>query len=82
MKKLLKIIDCSTCIENLLDDFNMHNYRYSISLDISSDSVVKIVRFDDHKLIDFTCNFTSINSSLTSKIIITKNVVFNYDKNF
>lgn len=43
-----------------------------------SDAVIKIVRFVEHKLIDFTSNFTSITSPLTFKIIIlTKNYVFN-----
>jgi len=93
VKNLIKKIDCSTCTDNLLENnFNEHNYNhkynYSILLDVKnrgglikcSDAVIKIVRFVEHKLIDFTSSFNSISSPLTSKIIIlTKKYVFNYN---
>lgn len=93
VKNIIKKIDCSTCTDNSLENnFNEHNYnhkyKYSMLLDVKnrgglikcSDAVIKIVRFVEHKLIDFTSNFISITSSFTSKIIIlTKNYVFNYN---
>lgn len=92
VRKLFKKIDCSTCTENLIENFSMHNYNHkfkcSILVDLknrgglikSSVAVIKIVRFVEHKLIELTNSFTSNTSSITSKIIIlTKNYVFNYN---
>ena len=89
VRKLLKIIDCSTCVDNLIEHSSelnySHKHAYSILADAknrggllkSSKNVMKLIKYIENLLIKLTCNFTSHISDLSAKIIIsTKNMTF------
>jgi hypothetical protein len=93
VRKFLKIIDCSTCVDNLIEQSSEHNYShkhvYSVSTDVkngggllkSSKNVMKLIKYIGNSLIKLTNNnFTSHISGLSAKIIIsTKNYVYNFN---
>jgi hypothetical protein len=91
VRNLLKIIDCSTCVDNLIEQSSEHNYShkrvYSVLTEVknggaflkSSKNVKKLIKYIENSLIKLTNNFTSHISGLSAKIIISTK---HYDYNF
>jgi hypothetical protein len=93
VRKLLKIIDCSTCVDNLIEQSSEHNYShkhvYSVLTDVkngggllkSSKNVMKLIKYIGNSLIKLTNNFISHISGLSAKIIIST-INYDYTRNF
>ena len=91
VRKLLKIIDCSTCVDNFIEQSSEHNYSHKHVFSVltdgkngggllkSSKNVMKLFKYIGNSLIKLTNNFTSHISGLSAKIIISTK---NYDYNF
>lgn len=90
VRSIFKKIDCLTCTESLLEkktptDHNYEHTHYTALVNIknrgglvrSSCDVLKIIKYVENTLIQFTDNFKHLKSGLYSKIIIhAKNYVY------